>query len=127
MPLKVWIGVIGSTLGAFMAMLNIQIANARESSSPGRLDVILIGHEPQSHGGLDMARALHEIAPRQPLLLATASSIDGNFDAFAEAGILRRAAPAPRQPRTRRGPGPAYTRVGRVTAVTRLPIAEILM
>ena len=56
-------------------------------SSPDRFDVFLIGHEPQSQGGLDMARALHEIAPRQPLLLATASSIDGNFDALAEAGI----------------------------------------
>jgi CheY-like chemotaxis protein len=30
---------------------------------------------------------LHEIAPRQPLLLATASAIDRSVDALAEAGI----------------------------------------
>src|SRR6185503_8611769 len=56
-------------------------------SAPDRFDVILVGHESQSQGGLDMARALHEIATRQPLLLATLSSIDGNVDALAEAGI----------------------------------------
>ena len=34
-----------------------------------------------------MARALHEAAPQRPLLLATTSTIDGNVDALAEAGI----------------------------------------
>jgi hypothetical protein len=36
---------------------------------------------------LNLAHALHEIAPRQPLLLATASTIDISVDALAEAGI----------------------------------------
>ena len=81
----------------------------------------------QSQGGLNVARALHEIAPRQPLLLATASSIDGNVDALAEAGILRSAAPAPDQHRTRRCAGALPAIVRHVTAVTRLPIAEILV
>ena len=33
------------------------------------------------------SRALHAIVPRPPLLLATASTIDINVDALAEAGI----------------------------------------
>ena len=45
-------------------------------SAPDRFDIILVSHALQSQGGLDLARALHEIAPRQPLLLATASAID---------------------------------------------------
>ena len=36
---------------------------------------------------LDLARALHEIAPQQPLLLATTSTNDGSVDALAESGI----------------------------------------
>ena len=56
-------------------------------SAPDRFDIILVSHASQSQGGLDLARALHEIAPRQPLLLATASTIDGSVDALAEAGI----------------------------------------
>ena len=34
-----------------------------------------------------MAHALHEVAPRQPMLLATASTIEVGVDALAEAGI----------------------------------------
>jgi signal transduction histidine kinase/ActR/RegA family two-component response regulator len=56
-------------------------------STPERFDIILVSHASQSEGGLDLARALHEIAPRQPLLLATASAIDGSVEALAEAGI----------------------------------------
>jgi DNA-binding NtrC family response regulator len=56
-------------------------------SVPGRFDIILVSHASQSQGGLDLARAMHQIAPRQPLLLATASAIDGSVDALAEAGI----------------------------------------
>ena len=36
----------------------------------------------------DLAHALHEIAPRRPLLLATVSRIDPSIDALAEAGIF---------------------------------------
>jgi hypothetical protein len=36
---------------------------------------------------VDLARAFHEIAPKQPVLLAAASSIDVSVDALAEGGI----------------------------------------
>ena len=36
-PLKTWIGVIGSTLGAFMAVLNIQIVNASLADIQGAI------------------------------------------------------------------------------------------
>jgi signal transduction histidine kinase len=56
-------------------------------SAPDRFDIILVSHASQSQGKLDLARELHEIAPRQPMLLATASTIDVSVDALAEAGI----------------------------------------
>ena len=56
-------------------------------SAPDRFDIILVSHASQTPGGLDLAHALHEIAPRQPMLLATASTIDVSVDALAEAGI----------------------------------------
>jgi signal transduction histidine kinase/ActR/RegA family two-component response regulator len=56
-------------------------------SAPDRFDIVLVSHVSQSQGGLDLARALHDCAPRQPLLLATASAIDGSVEALAEAGI----------------------------------------
>jgi DNA-binding NtrC family response regulator len=55
-------------------------------AAPDRFDIILVSHAPHSQGGLDL-RALHEIAPRQPMLLATESAIDGSVEALAEAGI----------------------------------------
>jgi signal transduction histidine kinase len=57
------------------------------SSMPGRFDIILVSHPSHTQGGLDLARTLHEIAPRQPLILATGSTIDISVDALAEAGI----------------------------------------
>ena len=68
------------------------------SSDPSRFDIILVSHASQTQGGLDLAHALHEIAPTQPLLLATASTIDVNVDALAEAGVsevLRRPLSSP--------------------------------
>jgi signal transduction histidine kinase len=56
-------------------------------SAPDRFDVILVSHAAQTPVGLDLARSLHELAPRQPMLLATASTIDVSVDALAEAGI----------------------------------------
>jgi signal transduction histidine kinase len=56
-------------------------------SAPDRFDIILVSHSSQTRAGLDLARALHEAAPRQPMLLATSSTIDGRVDALAEAGI----------------------------------------
>jgi CheY-like chemotaxis protein/two-component sensor histidine kinase len=54
---------------------------------PDRFDVILISSGSQAQGGLDLARALGEIAPLMPVLLAVASSIDIDVTALAEAGI----------------------------------------
>ena len=56
-------------------------------SQPGRFDIILVSLGSQTQGGLDLARALHEIVPLKPLLLAAASSIDVNVNALAETGI----------------------------------------
>jgi signal transduction histidine kinase len=56
-------------------------------SAPDRFDIVLVSHASQAPGGLDLARALHEAAPRQPLLLATAATIDVSADALAEVGI----------------------------------------
>jgi CheY-like chemotaxis protein len=55
--------------------------------APDRFDIILVSHASQSQGGLELARALHEVAPRRPLVLATTSTNDGNVDALAEAGV----------------------------------------
>jgi signal transduction histidine kinase len=56
-------------------------------SEPGRFDVILVSHGSQTQDGLDLARALHEIAPLPPVLLAAASTIDVSVSRLAEAGI----------------------------------------
>jgi signal transduction histidine kinase/CheY-like chemotaxis protein len=55
--------------------------------APDRFDIIVVSHALDSPSGLDLARTLHEVAPRQPLLLATASTIDVGVDTLAEAGI----------------------------------------
>jgi signal transduction histidine kinase len=62
-------------------------ALAAYRAAPGRFDYILVSQAPQSRSGLDLARALRALAPRQPLLLATASTLDIGVDALAEAGI----------------------------------------
>jgi signal transduction histidine kinase len=56
-------------------------------SEPDRFDIILVSSGWQAQGGLDLARALAEIVPLKPVLLAVASSIDINVNALAEAGI----------------------------------------
>ena len=56
-------------------------------SEPGRFDIILVSHGSQTRDGLDLARALHEIAPQPPVLLAAASTIDISINTLAEAGI----------------------------------------
>jgi signal transduction histidine kinase len=56
-------------------------------SAPDRFDIILVNHASQTSVGLDLTRALHEAAPRQPILLATSSAIDVDVDALADAGI----------------------------------------
>jgi signal transduction histidine kinase len=56
-------------------------------SAPDRFDIILVSHASQAQAGLDLAHALRGVAPRQPMLLATASTIDVPVDALVEAGI----------------------------------------
>jgi len=56
-------------------------------STPDRFDIILVSNASQALVGLDLTRALHEVVPGQPILLATASTIDVGVDALAEAGI----------------------------------------
>ena len=56
-------------------------------SAPDRFDIILVSHASQTSVGLDLTRALHEVAPRQPILLATSSTIDVGVEALADAGI----------------------------------------
>jgi signal transduction histidine kinase len=55
--------------------------------APDRFDIILVSHTSQNVGGLDLAHALHEVAPQKPMLLATASTNDVSLDALTEAGI----------------------------------------
>jgi DNA-binding response OmpR family regulator len=56
-------------------------------AAPGRFDIIIISHGLGIHDGLDLARALHEIVPARPLLLAAASSIEIDVNILADAGI----------------------------------------
>jgi CheY-like chemotaxis protein len=56
-------------------------------AAPDRFDIILVSQASQSQSVLDLARALHEIAPQQPVLLATTSTSDGSVDALADYGI----------------------------------------
>jgi CheY-like chemotaxis protein len=55
--------------------------------APNRFDVVLISHALSAPDGLDVARALHGLLPRQPKLLAIASTIEISLDALAQAGI----------------------------------------
>ena len=56
-------------------------------SEPDRFDAILVSHATAGFGSLDLARTLHEITPRQPVLFATTSASEVSVDALAEAGI----------------------------------------
>jgi len=56
-------------------------------SKPDRFDLIVISAGWQTLEGLDLARAMAEVAPSGPILLAVASSIDISGSALAEAGV----------------------------------------
>ncbi len=56
-------------------------------SEPGRFDILLVSDGSQTLDGLAVARALHEIAPLRPVLIAAASAIDVSVDRLADAGI----------------------------------------
>jgi signal transduction histidine kinase/CheY-like chemotaxis protein len=56
-------------------------------SEPARFDIILVGHASRLQGGVELARALHEVSPLQPVLLAVASAADVSVDVLTDAGI----------------------------------------
>jgi signal transduction histidine kinase len=56
-------------------------------SESARFDIILVGHASRPQGGVELARALHEVSPLQPVLLAVASAADVSIDALTDAGI----------------------------------------
>jgi signal transduction histidine kinase len=62
------------------------LAACRSDSS--RFDIILISCGSQAQDGLNLARALHEVVPLKPVLLAAATSIEVNINALTEAGIF---------------------------------------
>jgi DNA-binding NtrC family response regulator len=56
-------------------------------AEPDRFDIILISQGLQTRDGLDLAKALHQVAPMPPVLLAAASTIDLSVSRLAEAGV----------------------------------------
>jgi signal transduction histidine kinase/CheY-like chemotaxis protein len=56
-------------------------------AAPGRFDALVVSDTLPAPGGIHLARALHEIVVRRPILLATASTLDVGVDALTEAGI----------------------------------------
>jgi hypothetical protein len=55
-------------------------------AEPARFDAILVS-QGSVQAALDLARALHALAPRKPILLATRSAVDVGPDALVRAGI----------------------------------------
>jgi len=56
-------------------------------AAPDRFDAVVISHAAGTPDGLQLARRLHDMGLRQPILLATGSTIDVTADALTEAGI----------------------------------------
>jgi DNA-binding NtrC family response regulator len=62
-------------------------ALAASRARPERFDALVVGHFGTAHSMLDLAAALHEIAPDVPILVAAASADDIRTDALVAAGI----------------------------------------
>jgi signal transduction histidine kinase/CheY-like chemotaxis protein len=56
-------------------------------AEPGRFDIIIVSHAAAGEDGLNLARALHRIAPLPPVLLAAPSTVDISVNMLAEAGV----------------------------------------
>jgi signal transduction histidine kinase/CheY-like chemotaxis protein len=56
-------------------------------NSLARFDAVVISHRTSATTALDLARAIHEIAPHLPILLATSSAADLGANALVAAGI----------------------------------------
>ena len=61
-------------------------AIAAVRADPARFDAMLIS-QASAQAALDLARALHTLAPRKPILLAARSTVDFGPDALVRAGI----------------------------------------
>jgi CheY-like chemotaxis protein len=61
-------------------------AIAAVRAEPARFDAILVS-QASAQAALDLARALHALAPRKPILLAARSAVDVGADALVRAGI----------------------------------------
>jgi CheY-like chemotaxis protein len=61
-------------------------ADAIVRAEPERFDAILVS-QASAQAALDLARALHALAPRRPILLATRSAVDVGSEAHVRAGI----------------------------------------
>jgi signal transduction histidine kinase len=62
-------------------------ASAACRASPERFDALLVGYIAPTKLALDLAAALHEIAPNLPILLATAAADEISAEALLAAGI----------------------------------------
>jgi DNA-binding response OmpR family regulator len=56
-------------------------------STPRRFDIILISDASSDPASIDLARTLQGLAPRQPIVLATALTSGTSSDVLADAGI----------------------------------------
>jgi signal transduction histidine kinase/CheY-like chemotaxis protein len=56
-------------------------------ASPERFDASFVGHLASARSALDLAKALRKVAPRLPILLATASADEISAEALLAAGI----------------------------------------
>jgi signal transduction histidine kinase len=56
-------------------------------AAPDRFDAMVVSHTGSAPDGLQLARALHQIARRRPILLATPSAVDVSVDALEQAGV----------------------------------------
>jgi DNA-binding NtrC family response regulator len=54
---------------------------------PERFDVLIVGHLGSASSSLELAAALHEAAPRLPIVLATKSTEEIGADGLVTAGI----------------------------------------
>jgi DNA-binding NtrC family response regulator len=70
-----------------VGFLRAEDALAACRAAPERFDVMVVGHLASNAAALELAAALHGIAPARPILLATASAEEIGAEALVAAGI----------------------------------------
>ncbi len=70
-----------------VGFLSANDALAACRAAPERFDVMVVGHLASNVAALELATALHRIAPTPPILLATAAAEEIGADALVSAGI----------------------------------------